>query len=110
MKSREEKLIALKILLSVQDLTELSSQSKNFKANGVAVKLPSTRDKEYSIEIVTSFIKETSWLLFQFKYIFQDSLEDFLLLCDGLALKIKDLKNPQEIVDYLIKKSGRLLS
>ena len=110
MKSREEKLIALKVLLSVQDLSELSSQSKNFKANGVVVKLPGVTLKSYSIEVETPFIKEASWLLFQFKYIFQDSLEDFLLLCDGLALKAKSLKKPQDIADYLIKKSGKLLS
>ena len=110
MKSREEKLIALKVLLSVQDLSELSSQSKDFRANGVIVKPPGAIVKIYSIEIETSFVKESSWLLFQFKYIFKDSLEDFLVLCDGLALKINSLKQPQDIADYLIRKSGKLLS
>ena len=110
MKSREEKLIALKVLLSVQDLSELSSQSKNFKANGVVVKLPGDTLESYDIEVATGFVKEASWLLFQFKYIFQDSLDDFLLLCNGLALKAKGFKKPQDLADYLIKKSGKLLS
>jgi hypothetical protein len=110
LKSREEKLIALKVVLSVQDLLELSSQSKNFKANGVVVKLPGETLKKHSIEIETPFVKEVSWLLFQFRYIFQESLEDFLLLCDGLALKANSFKKAEDIADYLIKKSGKLLS
>jgi len=110
LKSREEKLIALKVLLSVQDLSELSSQSKDFKANSVVVKQPNSISKKFNIEIETRFVKEVSWLLFQFKYIFQDSLEDFLLLCNGLALKVDSLPEPQDIADYLIKKSGKLLS
>ena len=110
MKSKEEKLIALKVLLSVQDLSELSSQSKIFKVNGVVVKSPDASVEGYAIQIETSFVKEVSWLLFQFKYVFQDSVEDFLLLCNGLSLKIKSLQFPQEIGDYLVKKSGKLLS
>lgn len=109
MRSREEKLIALKVVLTVQDLSELSRQSKKFKANGVLVTSPGAIIKSNSIEVETPFVKEVSWLLFQFKYIFQDSLEDFLLLCNGLAIQAKSFDKPQDIADYLIKKSGKLL-
>ena len=110
MKSKEEKLIALKVLLSVQDLTEISQQSKTFKANGVVVKNDNKQRKGFSTEIKTPFVKEVSWLLFQLQYVFQDSLDDFLILCNGLSLKISGFKNTKEITDYLLKKSGKLLS
>lgn len=109
MKSKEEKLIALKILLNVQDLTELAHQSKTFRSNGVVVKKQGEK-LHGSIEIETVFVKEVSWLLFQFKYLFQDSKEDFLLLCNSLALKLPSLTEPKEIAEYLIQKSGKLLT
>lgn len=110
MKSREEKLIALKVLLSVQDLSELSRQSKDFKADGVVVKNSDQTNANEKVHIKTPFVKEVSWLLFQFKYVFQDSLADFLRLCDGLSNEINKLKKPQAIAEYLIVKSGKLLS
>jgi hypothetical protein len=110
-KSKEEKLIALKVLLNVQDIEELSSSSKAFKSEGVIV-VPEEQKKKKGFHTViqTPYVKEVSWLLFQFQYVFKNSDEEFALLCESLSRKLVKTMQPKEIAEFLITKSGALLS
>ena len=107
MKSAEEKLIALKVMLSVQDVSELAAKSKSFKVSGVFVLKESIESKHNKVEIVTPFIKEVSWMLYQLQYVFKNNEEDFLFLCQSLELKAN--LSLKETIDYLLKRSGMLL-
>lgn len=109
MKTREEKLVALKILLSVHDINELSSQSKLFNNGGIKVQ-SSESEGAPELVIVTSFKREISWLLYQFQYVFQEDKEDFEFLAESLKLYIKKGKSLSSVIDFMLKESGKLLS
>ena len=108
MKTREEKLIALKVLLSVQNIAELSWQSKTFKNSKILV-CESSMVNFTGLVLVTPYVKEVSWLLFQLKYIFQDQNDSFIFLCESLKLKLTKKMSIKQISDFLIMESGKLL-
>ena len=108
MKTREEKLIALKVLLSVQNISELSELSKKFKYSDIVV----SDKKDLSLTalvLVTPYVKEVSWLLVQLQYIFQDKDDSFFFLCESLKIELAKNPNIKQISDFLIEESGKLL-
>ena len=105
---KEEKLIALKVMLSVQNISDLAALSKNFKSKNI--KASATPDVHFTgLVLVTPHLKELSWLLAQMQYIFQNNSESFLFLCESLKLELAKEMSAKQITDYLLKESGKLL-
>ncbi len=106
--AKEEKLIALKVMLSVQNLSEISLLSKNFKSKNVGVGV-NRHESSKGLFLVTPYAKEVSWLLVQLQYIFQDNNDSFLFLCESLELELNKKPSLKDISDFLIEESGKLL-
>jgi len=108
LKTREEKLIALKVLLSVQNISELSLQSRTFKTSKVIVS-KNHNVKFVGICLVTPYVKQLSWLLYQLQYIFQDQDDSFVFLCESLKIRLAKTTDIKQISDFLLEESGKIL-
>ena len=104
MNTREKKLIELKVLLSVQDIHELSKESRLYKKHGISI-LQFKDDSLKGVQIVSPFARELSWMFYQLTYIFGENPKFVLHLATSLAPHLEEAPELKELTDALIAAS-----